>query len=420
MTIISRYLRNNTASPITIEGQTIAPNAYYLIQSSEESVFAGSEDLVIAIADGSIVVATAPQSPAEITNKSQAVDYVKSNTPASIQLDETLTGPQGPVGPQGAMGVSGYGVYSLAVVTGAGIVEKSLGLTVTRTGVGQYDYTFLDTAPDANYAVVGNVTNLATNTDTNVFVQNKTINGFTINTGIGDNGTTADTLADVDHNIIVLGPQGPGGLTNTYEIWLANGNVGTETDFLNSLIGPQGPQGIQGPIGATGATGPQGPQGLQGIQGIQGDTGPQGIQGETGPQGPQGIQGPVGPATSFGSFYSYSEDLAERSTVSTSPTGALTFNVTGLVSGNYRLSWSYSWSGSTGQDFRAEIVQDGGSQIFFHSQEAKDSGNDQEHITSKFKRLSLSGDHTFQLNYWSEGGNTVWIRDINIELWRID
>lgn len=99
------------------------------------------------------------------------------------------------------------------------------------------------------------------------------------------------------------GPAGPAGAAgadgeSAYEIWLDQGNTGTEQDFLNSLqgapgaTGPQGPQGEQGIQGIQGETGPQGatgPQGEQGIQGIQGETGPQGA---TGPQGPAGTVPP--------------------------------------------------------------------------------------------------------------------------------
>jgi hypothetical protein len=47
------------------------------------------------------------------------------------------------------------------------------------------------------------------------------------------------------------GPNGPAGPQGTqgqsaYQIWLSHGNVGTEQDFLNSLVGPQGPQGNSG------------------------------------------------------------------------------------------------------------------------------------------------------------------------------
>jgi hypothetical protein len=114
----------------------------------------------------------------------------------------------------------------------------------------------------------------------------------------------------------VAGANGQDGLS-AYEVWLAEGNTGTEADFLAGITGPQGPQGvpgeqgIQGPVGPQGEPGAQGPAGANGQDGLSayeiwlaegntgteadflaGITGPQGVQGE---QGIQGIQGPVGP-----------------------------------------------------------------------------------------------------------------------------
>lgn len=72
---------------------------------------------------------------------------------------------------------------------------------------------------------------------------------------------------------------------SAYEVAIQNGFVGTEAQWLASLVGPQGPQGIQGEIG---------PQGIQGDVGPTGPQGPQGPIGPQGEQGPQGIQGPPG------------------------------------------------------------------------------------------------------------------------------
>ena len=144
---------------------------------------------------------------------------------------------------------------------------------------------------------------------------------------------------------VTIAPAGNPGLS-AYQVWIAEGGIGTEQDFLDSLVstvpgpqgntGPAGPQGLigltgadstvpgptgptgpkgdtgdTGPKGATGADsvvpGPQGTQGSQGIQGVKGDTGDtgtqgsqgaqgvQGIKGDTGDTGPQGIQGTQGP-----------------------------------------------------------------------------------------------------------------------------
>lgn len=87
---------------------------------------------------------------------------------------------------------------------------------------------------------------------------------------------------------------------SAYVVALEAGFVGTQEEWLATLVGPVGPQGpvgpegaastVPGPKGDTGATGPQGPQGIQGL------TGPTGATGATGPKGDTGATGPQGPA----------------------------------------------------------------------------------------------------------------------------
>lgn len=48
-----------------------------------------------------------------------------------------------------------------------------------------------------------------------------------------------------------VGPEGK----SAYQVWLANGNVGSQLDYLNSLIGAQGPKGDKGDQGEKGADG---------------------------------------------------------------------------------------------------------------------------------------------------------------------
>lgn len=76
-----------------------------------------------------------------------------------------------------------------------------------------------------------------------------------------------------------------GGGQSAYDIWIKNGEQGTEADFLASLKGLNGEKGDVGPQGI------QGPKGDTGPQGPKGDTGPRGLTGATGPQGPQGPSG---------------------------------------------------------------------------------------------------------------------------------
>lgn len=91
----------------------------------------------------------------------------------------------------------------------------------------------------------------------------------------------------------ITGPKGDKGEDgrSCYEIAVAHGFSGTETEFVASMKGEQGPQGIQGPKGDTGATGPRGATGATGPRGNTGATGPQGPKGDTGATGPKGDTG---------------------------------------------------------------------------------------------------------------------------------
>jgi hypothetical protein len=103
------------------------------------------------------------------------------------------------------------------------------------------------------------------------------------------------------------GTQGVAG-TSAYDRAVSGGYIGSSSDWLASLIGPQGPQGAQGPAGAIGPQGSQGPAGSEGPQGPQGPQGPEGLEGAAGsvgaagPSGPPGVAGPIGPTGPPGAF----------------------------------------------------------------------------------------------------------------------
>ena len=111
----------------------------------------------------------------------------------------------------------------------------------------------------------------------------------------GDKGDPGDDGA--------TGQNGSDGLS-AYQVALVNGFVGSEAQWLASLVGPEGPQG---------EVGEQGPQGIQGTPGL---TGP---QGEPGTQGPQGEQGPEGPAGSVDVSAAWPVGSIFISAVSTNP-----------------------------------------------------------------------------------------------------
>ena len=99
----------------------------------------------------------------------------------------------------------------------------------------------------------------------------------------------------------VPGPKGDDG-KSAYEIAVEKGFIGTEEEWLSSLVGPQGPVGPQGE---------QGPQGDKGDPGPKGDKGDKGDTGEQGPQGIQGIQGEKGDSPVKGVDYWTATDKQE-------------------------------------------------------------------------------------------------------------
>jgi hypothetical protein len=180
----------------------------------------------------------------------------QGNTGTAQDFLNTLVGPQGPQGPQGIQGATGP-----SGTDGAIGAQGPIGLTGA-------------TGPQGIQGPAGN-------------------DGSTGPQGpIGITGPAGPAGAQ--------GSTGPDG-RSAYEIALLNGFVGTETQWLLSLVGATGPagatgaQGLQGPVGNDGSAGPQGPIGLTGATGPQGLQGPAGNDGSAGPQGPIGLTGATGP-----------------------------------------------------------------------------------------------------------------------------
>ena len=59
------------------------------------------------------------------------------------------------------------------------------------------------------------------------------------------NNLTGQNIQDTYQRLIQQGNDGQ----SAYDLWIANGNSGTQQDFLDSLQGAQGPQGAQGATG---------------------------------------------------------------------------------------------------------------------------------------------------------------------------
>ena len=125
----------------------------------------------------------------------------------------------------------------------------------------------------------------------------------------------ADGANGIDGTNGTDGADGADGLS-AYDIWLAAGNTGSEADFLASLVGQDGADGANGADGMNGLDGLNGADGADGLSAYEiwlaaGNTGNEsdflaslvgatGAQGEDGPQGPEGPQGPQGDAGADG------------------------------------------------------------------------------------------------------------------------
>jgi hypothetical protein len=246
-------------------------------------------------------------------------------------------------------------------------VDKNAGINFESMS-----YQKLWSVPYALYSEESNSSNFSDSSD----YSNTAGNGIT---GVSDNGDGTLTFTYFDGSVYTtavlsgmqgpqgeIGPEGPAGIDgqdglSAYDAWLAQGNTGTQADFLNGITGPQGPAGTNGIDGATGQdgqnglsayevwisqgntgtevdflngiTGPQGPQGPAGTNGVDGTDGQDGLSayevwlsqgntgseadflnGITGPQGPagtngvDGVDGATGPAGADGNGISSIED----------------------------------------------------------------------------------------------------------------
>ncbi len=142
-------------------------------------------------------------------------------------------------------------------------------ITLTEYNSTVSSYQKLWSVPYALYADEANSADYATNSghaDSSDYA-NQAGNGIT---GVTDNGDGTLTFNYFNGSIYttgvligLMGQQGPAGQNGTngtngpsaYDIWLSQGNTGTEQDFLNSLTGQQGTPGSQNAWSLTGNTG---------------------------------------------------------------------------------------------------------------------------------------------------------------------
>ena len=196
----------------------------------------------------------------------------------------SLVGPTGPAGAAGADGING--------VDASPPSDDAYG--ASWDGI-------TDVAPSKNavYDIIQSI--LSTQVSASVVAYDNTASGL-----------TATNVQDALDEIISGGSVGK----SAYEVAVDNGFVGTEAQWLASLVGPAGATGPAGPAGAAGAAGADGKsayevavdngfvgteaQWLASLVGPTGPAGAAGADGATGPAGPAGPAGATGPAGAAG------------------------------------------------------------------------------------------------------------------------
>ena len=214
---------------------------------------------------------------------------LKGDTGAAGQNGvDGATGPQGPKGDTGAIGPQGP-----KGDIGAKGADGTAGTAGTAGKDGADGY-----SPSAKVE--------QTSTGATITITDKTgITSATVKNGLkGDTGATGPAGQNgVDGAIGPQGLKGDTGLTgaagkSAYELAVAGGYTGTQTEWIASLKGPKGDTGATGATGPQGLKGDTGADGLKGLKGDTGAIGPQGLKGDTGaigPQGPKGDTGAIGP-----------------------------------------------------------------------------------------------------------------------------
>ena len=342
------YIKNISGGSLTVRGNSISNGDYYLIPLVEVDDWASDSNVFTLIANGDVQIAKDDSGTNDITEVTEQWEYLTRLVPEVIDVGlGTLVGAQGE---KGETGENGFGIYAFSNTASDGTVLKARGLTVNKTATGTYQYSFTTATPDANYIPTASFFNLGTNTDTNYFIQNKTVNGFTLTTGIGDNGTDVDTLADLNHGVTVLGDASPQGITSAYESWLSLGNTGTEQDFLDTLVGEQGIQGIQGEAGGF-------------------------------------------------ANYSYAESESESSTTSSNYQQKLKLTTPSLDLGNYLIHW-YCEITSTDKDGMSVILELDDTITIAETEDDRHHSEDYFKPFSGFKQVTLaSGVHEIDIDY---------------------
>lgn len=87
---IQKFIKNVSGSEQTIEGQSIADGAYYLIQATEEATFTSSSALLGLVAAGTVLIAKTDTGSDDITDLNQSIDFLKQMTSREVTISNNL------------------------------------------------------------------------------------------------------------------------------------------------------------------------------------------------------------------------------------------------------------------------------------------------------------------------------------------
>ena len=216
-----------------------------------------------------------------------------------------------------------FGMFSLVI--GQGTQVGSVAFSEINWGAGKH---FLKVEIDKNagsnfitmsnqqllsvpYALYSDKSNYSTTSGNGIISVSDNGNGTLTFTYFDGSTYTTPVLTGLQGQQGIQGPAGQNGTNgvngangqnglSAYEIWLAEGNTGTESDFLNTITGSQGIQGVAGQNGMNGTNGQNGLSAYeiwlaQGNTGTESDflnsvtTGAQGIPGQNGANGQNGL-----------------------------------------------------------------------------------------------------------------------------------
>ena len=182
---------NETGAQFIFEYEDADTSDEFSFQMEEEAN-TGSSRVVSTATNTSYVFLDVFKTITALTSVTAPVDNSIPQGPAGPQ------GPQGPVGPAGATITSPLDVYHAAgSVDSSGTANYIQGATVSKTGTGVYSVSFTNSHPNgSDYAVLISMEQNSGDDDFVPAYTNQTPNGFDVEIGEQDNGTSPGVFID--------------------------------------------------------------------------------------------------------------------------------------------------------------------------------------------------------------------------------